>query len=71
MDKLTSRTLELENGKLNSYKGNYSKYKILKEERYKTELREYEKQLEKTKKLKEYIDKTLCAQPPRKARRAE
>ncbi len=59
LDKLTSRTLELENGKLNSYKGNYSKYKILKEERYKTELREYEKQLEKTKKLKEYIDKNL------------
>ena len=59
LDKLTSRTFELENGKLNSYKGNYSKYKILKEERYKTELREYEKQLEKTKKLKEYIDKNL------------
>lgn len=59
LDKLTSRTLELENGKLSSYKGNYSKYKILQEERYKTELREYEKQLEKTKKLQEYVDKNL------------
>ncbi|MDE6411674.1 MAG: ABC-F family ATP-binding cassette domain-containing protein [Clostridia bacterium] len=59
LDKLTSRTLELENGKLSSYKGNYSKYKVLKEERYKTELREYEKQLEKSKKLQEYIDKNL------------
>ena len=59
LDKLTSRTLELENGKLNSYKGNYSKYKVLKEERYKTELREYEKQLEKTKKLQEYVDKNI------------
>lgn len=59
LDKLTSRTIELENKKLLSYKGNYSKYKILKEERYKTELREYEKQLEKTKKLQEYVDKNL------------
>lgn len=59
LDKLTSRTLELENGKLSSYKGNYSKYKVLKEERYKTELREYEKQLEKTKKLQDYVDRNL------------
>lgn len=59
LDKLTSRTIELENKKLLSYKGNYSKYKILKEERYKTELREYEKQLEKTKKLQEYVDKNI------------
>ena len=59
LDRLTSRTVELENRKLVSYKGNYSKYKILKEERFKTELREYEKQLEKTKKLQEYIDKNL------------
>ena len=59
LDRLTSRTVELENGKLISYKGNYSKYKILKEERYKTELREYEKLLEKSKKLQEYVDKNL------------
>lgn len=59
LDKLTSRTAELENKKLFSYKGNYSKYKVLKEERYKTELREYEKQLEKIKKLQDYIDKNL------------
>ena len=59
LDKLTTRTIELENGKLVSYKGNYSKYKILKEERYKTELREYEKLLEKSKKLQEYVDKNL------------
>ena len=59
LDRLTSRTVELENGKLFSYKGNYSKYKILKEERYKTELREYEKALEKSKKLQEYVDKNL------------
>ena len=59
LDKLTSRTVELENGKLISYKGSYSKYKILKEERYKTELREYERLLEKSKKLQEYVDKNL------------
>ncbi len=59
LDKLTARTVELENKRLLSYKGNYSKYKILKEERYKTELREYEKLLEKTKKLQDYVDKNL------------
>lgn len=59
LDKLTARTVELENRKIHSYKGNYSKYKILKEERYKTELREYEKQLEKTKKLQDYVDRNL------------
>ncbi len=33
LDKVTNRTLEMENGKLNCYKGNYSKYAVLKEER--------------------------------------
>ena len=32
LDRLTARTLELERGKVLSFKGNYSKYKVLKEE---------------------------------------
>lgn len=59
LDRLTTRTLELERGVLLSYKGNYSKYRVLKEERLKTQLREYEKQLEKTKKLQDYVDRNL------------
>ena len=59
LDRLTTKTIELENGKLVSYKGNYSKYKVIKEERYKSEIREYEKLLEKSKKLQDYIDKNL------------
>ncbi len=59
LDRLTSRTLELEQKKVTSYKGNYSKYKILKEERYKEELRAYEKQQEEIAKLQGYVDKNL------------
>ncbi|MBR2325506.1 MAG: ABC-F family ATP-binding cassette domain-containing protein, partial [Clostridia bacterium] len=59
LDRLTSRTLELEHRKLSSYKGNYSKYKILKAERYKEELRAYEKQQEEIAKLQTYVDKNI------------
>ena len=59
LDRLTSRTIELERGKLSSYKGNYSKYKILKEERFKEELRAYEKQQEEIAKLQDYVDRNL------------
>ncbi len=59
LDKLTSRTLELERGRLTSYRGNYSKYKILREERFKEETRAYEKQQEEIAKLKDYVDRNL------------
>ena len=59
LDRLTTRTLELDRGRLSSYKGNYSKYKILREERYKEELRAYEKQQEEIAKLQDYVDRNL------------
>lgn len=59
LDRLTTRTLELENGKLTSYKGNYSHYKILKEEARKAEERAYEKQCEEIAKLQTYVDKNI------------
>ncbi len=59
LDKTTERTLELERGRLLLYKGNYSRYKVLKEERYKEELRAYEKQQEEIAKLKDYVDRNL------------
>ncbi|MGN1103675.1 MAG: ATP-binding cassette domain-containing protein, partial [Candidatus Coproplasma sp.] len=39
LDRLVKITLEIENKKLFSYKGNYSKYKILKAEKYERELK--------------------------------
>ncbi len=59
LDKLTTRTLELDRGRLSSYKGSYSKYKILREERYKEELSAYERQQEEIAKLKDYVDRNL------------
>ncbi len=59
LDKLTNRTLELLAGTLVSYQGNYSKYKVLREERYKTLEREYEKQQEEIAKLQDYVDRNI------------
>ncbi len=59
LDRLTSRTLELEHGKLVSYKGGYSRYKILKAERVKELEREYERQQEEIAKLQTYVDKNI------------
>ena len=59
LDRITTRTLELERGKVYSYQGNYSKYKILKAERIKTLFREYEKQQEEIARLQEYVDKNI------------
>lgn len=59
LDKLTSRTLELERGKVFSYKGNYTKYKRLKEERLKERRREYERTLEEIAKLEDYVNRNI------------
>ncbi len=59
LDKLTSRTLELDRGRLASYKGSYSKYKVLREERFKEEMRAYERQQEEIAKLQNYVDRNL------------
>ncbi len=59
LDRLTTRTLELDRGRLSSYKGNYSKYKILREERYKEEVRAFERQQEEIAKLQDYVDRDL------------
>ncbi len=44
LDKVTSETFELENGKLSIYKGNYSKYLLLKAEKNKALSKKYELQ---------------------------
>lgn len=59
LDRVATSTIEIENKKLHSYSGNYSKYKILKAEAYALALKEYEKQQEEIKKLQTYIDKNI------------
>lgn len=51
--------LELENKKLNTYAGNYSKYKILKAERVERMLKEYEAQQEEIAKLQDYVARNI------------
>ena len=59
LDRLTSRTLELERGALTSYKGNYSKYRVLREEKRKEEERAYERQCEEIAKLQDFVDRHI------------
>ena len=59
LDRVVGRVVEIENKSLNIYAGNYSKYKILKAERYERALKEYERQQEEIKKLQTYVDKNI------------
>ena len=59
LDKLVTQIYELENKKLCVFKGNYSKYKILKAEKVAHILKEYEKQQEERAHMQEYVDRNL------------
>ena len=59
LDRLCGRILEIENGKLLSFSGNYSKYKVLKAERNAILLKEYEAQTEERAKLQTYVNKNI------------
>ncbi len=59
LDKLATQIYELENKKLSVFKGNYSKYKILKAEKTARLVKEYEKQQEERAKLQDYVDRNL------------
>ncbi len=59
LDRLTSRTLELEHGRLSAFRGNYSRYKVQKAERVKELGREYERQREEIAKLRDYADRNI------------
>lgn len=59
LDRVTSRIFEIENNKLTSFPGNYSKYKILKAEKIALELKEYEKQQEERARLQDYVDRNI------------
>ncbi|MBQ7770456.1 MAG: ABC-F family ATP-binding cassette domain-containing protein, partial [Clostridia bacterium] len=59
LDKLVSTIYELENKKLSVFKGNYTKYKVLKAEKTARLLKEYEKQQEERAHMQEYVDRNL------------
>ncbi|MBE5747405.1 MAG: ABC-F family ATP-binding cassette domain-containing protein [Clostridiales bacterium] len=59
LDKLVSVIYELENKKLSVFKGNYTKYKVLKAEKTAYLLKEYEKQQEERAHMQEYVDRNL------------
>ncbi len=59
LDKTVRQIYEIERKKLYTYKGNYTKYKVLKAERVAHQLKEYEKQQVERAHLQEYVDKNL------------
>ena len=59
LDKTAEKIFELENKKIFVYRGNYSKYKVLKAERVLSEQRAYEKQQEEIDKLKDYVARNI------------
>ncbi|MBQ9727965.1 MAG: ABC-F family ATP-binding cassette domain-containing protein [Clostridia bacterium] len=59
LDKTARIIYEIENKKLSVFKGNYTKYKLLKAEKTAHLLKEYEKQQVERAHLQEYVDKNL------------
>ncbi len=60
LDKTVDNILEIERGKLVSYKGNYSAYLTQKAERYERAIKEYQAQQEEIEKLQTYVDKNMA-----------
>ena len=59
LDAVTEKTLELERRKVTAFRGNYTKYKALKAEKYAHDLKEYEKQQEEIAALQEYVARNI------------
>ena len=59
LDKLVKRIWEVEDTYLYEYKGNYSAFSVLKEEKLKLQQKQYEADMEKVAKLEDYVAKNL------------
>lgn len=59
LDKIVDTIFEIDRGRLYSYKGNYSKYLVQKEERYLRQLKEYEAQQAEIARMQTYIEKNI------------
>ena len=60
LDRTVSEIFEIENHKLVTYKGNYSKYLILREERLKRLMKEYQMQQNEIASLQDYADRNIA-----------
>lgn len=59
LDKIAGIIWDLENTAITAYRGNYSKFKVLKKERIDYEIKEYEKQQLKINAMREYAEKNI------------
>lgn len=59
LDRVVQKIFELGNRRVNVFRGNYSKYKVLKAEKVLTAEREYEKQQEEIAALKDYVARNI------------
>lgn len=59
LDKLISKTWEMENKTIQTFSGNYSKYKVLKQERIDFQMKEFERQQEEIAKLQDYVARNI------------
>ncbi|MCC6408497.1 MAG: ABC-F family ATP-binding cassette domain-containing protein [Planctomycetes bacterium] len=62
LNRAVDAILELERGEIRRYPGNYDKYVVLREERFKSELRAYEDQQEFLRKEEDFIRKHMGSQ---------
>ena len=68
LDKVANRILEIDNGRLRSFPGNFSKYRALKEEQRRRQLIEYERQQEYIAREEAFIRRYKAGQRAREAR---
>ena len=68
LDHTVNRILDLENKRIESYTGNYSKYQILKEERRELQQRAFEQQREMIEKTEDFIRRNLAGQKTKQAK---
>lgn len=68
LDHTVNRVLDLENGRIESYKGNYSAYLEQKEERREQQQRAYEQQQELIARTEDFIRRNLAGQKTKQAK---
>ncbi len=59
LDSVAEKIFELENRRVSTFRGNYSKYKVLKAEKYAFECKEYEKQQGEIAALEDYVARNI------------
>jgi ATP-binding cassette subfamily F protein 3 len=68
LDHTVNRILDLENGRIESFKGNYSAYQIEKEERREQQQRTYEQQQELIARTEDFIRRNIAGQKTKQAK---